>query len=166
MTDGLTSIITLLEQRRTAIDRALVALREVEGVAEPGTAASTSTATVETSGRKGYKLSAEARERMSQGQRKRYAHLHIESLPATQVSAAIVETSGRKGKKRTAAQRKRMAEAQRKRYADLRGESEPAVAPAPEAPKAKRKISAEGIKKIIAATKKRWALKRAGAKAA
>ena len=31
----------------------------------------------------------------------------------------------------------------------------------PEAPKAKRKISAEGMKNIIAATKKRWKLKKA-----
>jgi len=85
---------------------------------------------------------------------------------ATSASTATVETSGRNGKKRTAAQRKRMAEAQRKRYADLRAESGPAVvpAPAPEAPK--RKISPEGIKRIIAATKKRWRLKRAADKAA
>jgi len=80
--------------------------------------------------------------------------------------AATQEVSGRKGKKRTPAQRRRMAEAQRKRYADLRGASEPTVAPALEASKPKRKISPEGIERIIAATKKQWALKRASEKAA
>jgi adenylate kinase len=63
-------------------------------------------------------------------------------------------------KKRSAAVRKRMAEAQRAKWAKIKGESEPA---APEAPKAKRQISPEGMKRIIAATKKRWRLKRAQA---
>ena len=76
-----------------------------------------------------------------------------------------VATSGRKGKKRTAEQKKRMAEGQRRRYAALRGESEPAAAPTTEPQKPKRQISAEGIKRIIAATKKRWRLKRAADKA-
>jgi len=47
-----------------------------------------------------------------------------------------------------------------------KGESEPATSPAPEVPKPKRKISAEGIKRIIAATKKRWRRQRAAEKAA
>jgi NOL1/NOP2/fmu family ribosome biogenesis protein len=56
-----------------------------------------------------------------------------------------------------------MAIAQRKRWAKIRGESEP---PAPaNAPKAKRRISEEGMKRIIAATKKRWRLQKAAAKA-
>lgn len=37
------------------------------------------------------------------------------------------------------------------------------VAAAPELPKAKRRISEEGLKRIIAATKKRWAAKRVAA---
>ena len=160
MTDQLTSIITLLEQRKTAIENALTALREVGADTATTQATTASSTMVETSGRK-YKLSAEARERMSQGQRKRYAHLHTVPEPAT---AATVQTSGRKGKKRTAAQRKRMAEGQRKRYAALRGDSEAAVTPVPETPK--RKISAAGIKNIVAATKARWAKVRAEAKAA
>jgi hypothetical protein len=72
-------------------------------------------------------------------------------------------------KKFSAAARKRMAEAQRLRYSKLRGEGqsptpitpEVSMESAPEAPKAKHKISAEGMKRIIAATKKRWADKRA-----
>ena len=157
MTEAFASLITLLEQRKTAIERALVALREVNGV----TTAKTLQPAPGGPSRKGYKLSAEARERMSQGQRRRYAHLHTDQEPAIQAEPTA---PGRKGEKRTAAQRRRMAEAQQKRYADLRGESEPVVAPA--ASKAKRKISPDGINRIIAATKKRWAKVRAEAKAA
>ena len=162
MTEGFASIIRLLEQQKTAIDRALMALREVNGA----TTAKTPESAPVGSSQKQYKLGAAARERMSQGQRRRYAHLHNESVPATAATPTATETSGRKGKKRTAAQRRRMAEGQRKRYANLRGASEPAVVPAPEAPTAKRKISPEGIKKIVAATKRRWAKVRAEAKAA
>ena len=122
MTEGFASIIRQLEQQKAAIDRALVALKEVEEVAAPAQTTSASTATT--------------------------------------------ETSGRKGKKRSAAVRKRMAEAQRLRYANLRGESEPAVVPAPAPAAPKRKISPEGIKRIIQATKKRWSRVRAEAKAA
>jgi hypothetical protein len=58
---------------------------------------------------------------------------------------------------RSVAVRKRMAEAQRARWAKIKGESEP---PSPEPPKAKRQISPEGMKRIIAATKKRWRLQK------
>ncbi|MGO9262926.1 MAG: hypothetical protein ACLQU1_42600 [Bryobacteraceae bacterium] len=74
-------------------------------------------------------------------------------------TAATAELPARKRKKFSAATRKRMKEAQRLRWARIRGESEPS-APA-KAPKAKRRISAEGMKRIIAATKKRWAAARA-----
>jgi hypothetical protein len=59
-----------------------------------------------------------------------------------------------------------MKEAQQLRWSKIRGESQSASSATPEVPKAKRKISAEGMKRIIAATKKRWALKRAEAKTA
>jgi DNA-binding protein HU-beta len=52
-----------------------------------------------------------------------------------------------------------MREAQQRRWAKIRGESEPAPAKIPAKPK--RKLSAAGRKAIIAAAKKRWALKRA-----
>ena len=122
MTDGLASIITTLERQKAAIERALSALREVDGIPTLGTRAS--------------------------------------------ASIAKPEPSERKGKKRSAAIRKRMQEAQRARWAKIKGGSEPEPEPVPEAPKAKRKISPEGMKRIIAATKKRWALKRAEGKAA
>jgi large subunit ribosomal protein L22e len=68
-----------------------------------------------------------------------------------------------KRKKFSVAARKRMAEAQKLRYAKLKGETEPPSTVTPEAPKAKRKISAEGMKRIIAATKKRWRRQKAEA---
>ena len=77
--------------------------------------------------------------------------------------AARPEPPARKRKRFSAASRRKMAMAQKARWATLRGESEP---PAPaKAPKAKRRISEEGMKRIIAATKKRWRLQKAAAKA-
>jgi hypothetical protein len=69
-------------------------------------------------------------------------------------------------RKFTAAARKRMALAQKARWAKIKGEIEPPTPPAPEPAKRKRRISPEGIKRIIAATKKRWRLQRAAAKLA
>jgi hypothetical protein len=69
-------------------------------------------------------------------------------------------------RKFTAAARKRMALAQKARWAKIKGEIEPATTPAPEPAKPKRRISPEGIQRIIAATKKRWRLQRAAAKSA
>jgi hypothetical protein len=74
--------------------------------------------------------------------------------------AEPVATRGRG--KRSAAVRQKMALAQRARWAKLKGES----VPAPEPVKAKRKLSEAGRKAIIAATKKRWAAKRAAEKKA
>jgi hypothetical protein len=68
-----------------------------------------------------------------------------------------------KRKRFSAASRRKMALAQKARWAKIRGDSEP---PAPkEAPKPKRQISKEGMARIIAATKKRWRLQKAAAKA-
>jgi hypothetical protein len=80
------------------------------------------------------------------------------------------ETSVKTGGKRSAAVRRRMAEAQKARWAKIKGDAtRESVSPSPatpEAPKAKRQISEEGRKRIIAATKKRWRLQKAAAKAA
>jgi hypothetical protein len=75
------------------------------------------------------------------------------------------EATPRKHRKFSAVSRRKIAMAQRARWAKLRSEF---VASAPtmvKAPKAKRRISPEGLKRIIAATKKRWRLQRAAAKA-
>jgi hypothetical protein len=72
--------------------------------------------------------------------------------------------------KRSAAVRRRMAEAQKARWAKIKGAATPeSISPSPaatEAPKAKRQISEEGRRRIIAATKKRWRPQKAAAKAA
>ena len=120
MTEGLTSIVKQLERQRTAIERALVALREVDATAT-----------------------------------------------AAQVEpAATSEAPARRRKKFSAASRRKMALSQKARWAKIKGEIEPPSRPAPEPPKPKRRISAEGMKRIIAATKKRWRLQKAAAKAA
>ena len=59
-----------------------------------------------------------------------------------------------------------MGLAQKTRWAKIKGEVEPPPPPAPEPPKPKRRISAEGMKRIIAATKKRWRWQKAAAKSA
>ena len=69
-----------------------------------------------------------------------------------------------KGKRRqiSAAARKRMGDAQRKRWAKASGQPEPLSAPVtPEPSEPKPRLSAAGKAAIIAATKKRWAAKRA-----
>jgi cell division septum initiation protein DivIVA len=76
-------------------------------------------------------------------------------------AASTPGSAPRKRKKFSAAARRRMKEAQQLRWSKIRGESEPTAAAVPEPPKAKRRISPEGMKRIIAATKKRWRLAKA-----
>jgi hypothetical protein len=76
-------------------------------------------------------------------------------------SAATPKPATGQRRKFSAAARRRMKEAQQKRWAKIRGESAPPAPATPEHAKAKRRISDEGMKRIIAATKKRFALKRA-----
>jgi hypothetical protein len=54
-----------------------------------------------------------------------------------------------------------MAEAQKLRYSKLKGETQSLTPSTPEAPKTKRKISADGLKRIAAAQRQRWAAKKA-----
>jgi hypothetical protein len=119
MTD-FTGIIEQLERQKSAIDRALAALREIDAPA--------SAAQVE---------------------------------PASGLEPT---TSGRK--KFSVAARKRMALAQKARWAKIKDEIQQPMPPLTQPSKTKRRISPEGMKRIIAATKKRWRLKRAAAKAA
>jgi hypothetical protein len=80
----------------------------------------------------------------------------------TEIAAAPAAPTGKR-KKFSAATRRKMALAQKARWAKIKGEAEPTPT---EAPKAKRKISKEGLAKIVAATKERWRLQKAAAKAA
>src|ERR1035441_3248372 len=81
-------------------------------------------------------------------------------------AATTPEVPTRKRKRFSAASRRKMAMAQKARWAKIKGESEPPAPAKPEATKPKRRISKEGMAKIIAATKKRWRLQKAAAKAA
>jgi cell division septum initiation protein DivIVA len=78
-------------------------------------------------------------------------------------AAAVSEPAQRKGRRMRAAARRRIAAAQRARWAKVRRETKPEPGKV-KASKPKRRISPEGMKRIIAATKKRWRLQRAGAK--
>ena len=75
------------------------------------------------------------------------------------------EPATRKRRKFSAATLRRMRAAQRLRRAKIRGESKSTAPATTKAPKPKRRISPEGLQKIIAATKKRWRIQRAAAKA-
>ena len=74
------------------------------------------------------------------------------------------EAPARKRKGFSVAVRRKMALAQKARWATIRGKSEPSAPARTEVqkvPRAKRRISEEGMKRIIAATKKRWPLAKA-----
>jgi hypothetical protein len=81
-------------------------------------------------------------------------------------SATTPELTKRKRKKFSAASRRKMALAQKARWAKIKGESEPSAPPTPKVRKPKRRFSKEGMARIIAATKERWRLQKAAAKAA
>jgi hypothetical protein len=89
--------------------------------------------------------------------------------PARKTTVSV-ETPGKTRGKRSAAVRRRMAAAQKARWAKIKGdgtiESGSPSPATPQAPKAKRQISEEGMKRIIAATKKRWKPQKAAANAA
>jgi hypothetical protein len=91
----------------------------------------------------------------------------VDAPSAAQVApdAATPAAPGNR-RKFTAAARKRMALAQKARWAKTKGEIKPPTPPEPESATPKRRISPEGIQRIIAATKKRWRLQRAAAKSA
>ena len=145
-------------------------IAEVQAMLAEGLPATTPPAS-EVAPKKGRrKRSAAVRKRMAEAQKARWAAIKGTSEPS---SSATPEAGPPKRKQFSAAARKRMAEGQRLRYLKLKGETESVSPelptpepPTPEAPKAKRQISEEGMKKIIAATKKRWRLQRAAAKSA
>jgi hypothetical protein len=102
LTDGLIGIIAQLERQRTAIDRALEALREVEGVAAPpaSKAASVKRSTVKA-----------AIDRRSEGQRKRWAKKKAAEAAPDQEPQAASKT------RITAEGRQKLADAMKRRWA-------------------------------------------------
>jgi hypothetical protein len=81
-------------------------------------------------------------------------------------TATTTEAPTHKRRKFSAAAIRRMKEAQQRRWAKVRGESEPPSPATAPVPKSKRKLSKAGRAAIVAALKKRWALKKAAAKKA
>ena len=79
--------------------------------------------------------------------------------------AAAAKPALRERRKFSAATLRRMRKAQRLRWANIRGKSDPAAHSKSKAVRPKRRISPEGMKRIIAATKKPWRVQRAGMKA-
>jgi hypothetical protein len=81
-------------------------------------------------------------------------------------AASAGEPTAHKAKRRFSAEAlKRMREAQQRRWAKVRGESAPTPAKKAAPAKAKRTLSKAGRAAIVAALKKRWAAKKAAAKA-
>ena len=106
MAEGLKDIIARLERQGKAIERALTALREVEGI-EAAAPASSSSGTVT---RKGG-MTPEGRKRLSAALRKRWA-----AKKAAKVTASPETAGARKGGM-TPEGRQRLAEAMKRRWA-------------------------------------------------
>jgi hypothetical protein len=83
-------------------------------------------------------------------------------LNGGRTESAVAEPPKHKRRRTSAARPKRITEAQQKRQAATEHQSAPSLqVVTPEAPKRKRRLSAAGRMRIIEATKRRWALKRA-----
>ena len=72
MAGGLSDIIARLERQKTAIERALAALREVEGAAEPVSAPATTQPASTPAKRKGG-MTPEGRKRLAEAMKRRWA---------------------------------------------------------------------------------------------
>jgi hypothetical protein len=119
MTDGLKDIIKKLEHQRIAIERALAALREVDGsTVETPAAAPAVSAPATRKGRRKGGMTPEGRRRLSEALRKRWAAKRAGSVP----SASATRPAKRKGGM-TPEGRKRLSEALKKRWAVKRAAS-------------------------------------------
>ena len=121
MTEGFDGIVAQLEHQKTAIERALAALREVEGVAAPAATASSSGAPAKRRGRP----KGTGRNLRSEGQKKRWA--------AKKAAEATLDATPQKIAPRkvrlTPDGRKKLAEAMKRRWAVKRAASSPPSTP-------------------------------------
>ena len=111
MTDGLTSIINQLDRQKAAIERALAALREVEGTAAPAPASAGSA-------RRKKVITASGQNRRSEGQKRRWA--------AKKAAEGALSASPRKAARKggiTAEGRQKLADAMKRRWAVKRAGS-------------------------------------------
>jgi hypothetical protein len=109
LTDGLTSIIAQLERQKTAIDRALAALREVDGAAagEPN---------VNTPATRKGGMTPEGKKRLIKALKKRWAARKAAAQEASS-DAAPKETPAPRKRSLTPEGRRRLAEAMKRRWA-------------------------------------------------
>ncbi len=115
MSEGFAGIIDQLERRKTAIERALAALRDIEGTEAPASAQSFAVAPAKRRGRpKGTGLN-----RRSEGQKKRWvAKKAAEAAPAEAPQKPVARKVAF-----TPEGRQRLAEAMRRRWAVKRAAS-------------------------------------------
>jgi hypothetical protein len=112
LTEGLTSVIAQLKRQKTAIERALTALREVEGVEPAGAAPAPAIAEPATRKRAG-------RNRRSLAQKKRWA---LKRAAEAGTPTVPTKAAPRKGSM-TEDGRRRLAEAMKRRWAVKRAAS-------------------------------------------
>jgi hypothetical protein len=107
MADALNGIITQLERQKTAVERALAALRSIEGTETPASTPSSSGPAKRKGG-----MTPEGRKRLSAALRKRWAA----KKAAKGAPAAAPKSTRRKGRI-TPEGRRKLAEAMRRRWA-------------------------------------------------
>ena len=115
MTNGLKEVIKRLEHQRTAIERALTALREVDGTAAEATEAPAVAPVRRGRAKRKGGMTPEGRRRLSEALKKRWAAKRAGSA----VKASVKAKAKRKGGI-TAEGRKRLSEALKKRWAAKR----------------------------------------------
>lgn len=121
MANSLAEVIRKLEQQKAGIERALDALRSIEGTGEAATP-SPSTATGSVRGRRKGGMTPEGRRRLSEALKARWAARREGSSEA---AASAPAKAKRKGGI-TAAGRKKLAEMMKKRWAAKRASAGPA----------------------------------------
>jgi hypothetical protein len=119
MANSLNEVIRKLEQQRAGIDRALAALREIEGpVAEVATPAASTVSASPARGPKAKRkggMTPEGRRRLSEALRARWAAKKADTPVVAATSAAPAKAKRKGGM--TPEGRKRLSEALRKRWA-------------------------------------------------
>lgn len=122
MTNGLKEVIKRLEQQRTAIERALNALREVDGTGAEASPEAGEAPVAAKRGRKAKRkggMTPEGRKRLSEALKKRWAAKRAGSAVQAKTKATTKTKAKRKGGI-TAEGRARLSEALRKRWAAKR----------------------------------------------
>jgi hypothetical protein len=144
LANGFDGIITELEQQKAAIEKALAALRDMDGSGAPTASEEPVAAT-----RKGG-MSPEGKERLIKALKKRWAAKKA-AAAATPLPEAVVDTAEASANRRSEGQKKRWA-----------AKTAPATTK-PLAPKGG--MTEDGRKRLAEAMRKRWAVKRTAAQA-